>query len=212
MDITVEALASYYNEQLLNGMFDGRVSGERSDNTQSRLLYANIHAFFVHIGAARDYLAKFIALRNHNISNKCDSMVKLVRSLSVESFPDDAMLKFLLDSKCIIRSSSGKGDFEFSGWLKDLSSLRNKFIHREPFGTRSSEMFGSVKPASLEDNTMRYFRNVEIEGQDEVDVLDLVARIYTFGSYLFHEMARLSGLNSSVQTLTDKDLVSLRIS
>lgn len=60
MDISVEQIAAHYHEQLVNHMAAGRVEGEGSANTTSQTLYAHVHSYFLHLGAARDYLAALI--------------------------------------------------------------------------------------------------------------------------------------------------------
>lgn len=63
MDISVEQIAEFYNEQLVNHMALGKLTGELLSSTLDQALFAHVHSFFVHPGAARDYLAAFCALR-----------------------------------------------------------------------------------------------------------------------------------------------------
>jgi hypothetical protein len=63
MDLAVEQIAEHYNEQLVNKMYAGDVDGLRSSNTMDQNLFAHVHAFFLQLGSARDYLAAFMANR-----------------------------------------------------------------------------------------------------------------------------------------------------
>lgn len=61
MDISVEQIAEFYNEQLVNHMASGSLEGKRASSTLDQTLFAHVHSFFMHLGAARDYLAAFCA-------------------------------------------------------------------------------------------------------------------------------------------------------
>lgn len=210
MDISVEQIAEFYNEQLVNLMAAGLVDGQRSGGTQDQTLFAHVHSFFLHLGAARDYLAALIAARIGKDPRKVDSMADLICALRPRHFGTDALLDLLETRKFIQPIPENPNKRKMSGWLREASDLRNQFVHRRPYGARHLERFGYVTAIAPEMGLYRYMRPILVEKDAERDVLDVVVRHYKQATALFQDMAEASGWDISMLTLTDKDIISIK--
>jgi hypothetical protein len=119
MDISIEQIAEFYYEQLVNLMAAGLIA-----DTQNQTLFAHVHTFFLHLGAARDYLAALIAARIRKNPSKIDSMANLTEVLEPQDVETDALLKLLENRKFIQPTPSNMNRLEISGWLKEATTLR----------------------------------------------------------------------------------------
>lgn len=212
MDISLEHISEHYNEQLVNHMVRGRVDGERSSNTLSSSLYAHIHSFFLHLGAARDYLGALIAHRIGFDHAKTDSMARLIGELRQAKAPSDALLNLLIEDGDISPHTLKPGRFSVSGWMQEVTEIRNDFVHKRPYGSKFDECFGWAVPLQQEIGLYRYFRPIDINGSAEQDVLDVLHYHYTRCTTLLHRAAIASGYNADMARITEDDVVSLEIS
>ncbi|MGR3466100.1 hypothetical protein [Limimaricola sp.] len=208
MDISVEQIADHYHEQLVNHMAAGRVNGERSANTLSQTLFAHVHSFFLHLGAARDYLGALIAYRIGLDPERIDSMARLVSELRQAKLAADALLELLFRGGNITTHPEKTNRFAVSGWMQDVTSLRNQLVHKRPYGSKSSEHSGWVVPVNKEAGLYRYFRPLEIEGDSNRDVFDVLHYHYAKCTDLFHMAAKASGNNAEMMRITDADIIS----
>lgn len=178
MDLAVEQIAEHYNEQLVNKMYAGDVEGQRSSNTMDQNLFAHVHAFFLQLGTARDYLAAFIANRlGMNVSHgKVDTMNSLKSKLRSQHVGHEPILDLLLNRKWLVAKPDAPDRWATSGWLKEITDLRNEIVHRRPYGSVYAERFGWAKPVRAELGLYRYFRPIEIAGKPEHDLLDVICQ------------------------------------
>lgn len=211
MDISVEQIAEHYHEQLVNHMAAGRIDGERSANTLSPTLYAHVHSFFLHLGAARDYLGALIAHRIGLDHTKIDSMARLVGKLQHKKLPKDALLDLLFVGGDIVTHPQKPSKFAVAGWVKEVTSIRNELVHKRPYGSKANEKFGWVIPAQKEAGIYRYFRPLDMNGNAEQDVLEVLQHHYARCTDLLHKAAKVSGSNAAMLHITDKDVISLKI-
>jgi hypothetical protein len=209
MDINIEQIAEFYHEQLVNLMSGGRLTGQRSGSSQDQTLFAHVHSFFLHLGAARDYLGAFIAMRIGQDPEEIDSMAGLIRILKQEHLGTDKLLD-LLHAKGFVRPSPQNAKkWEAAGWLKQASALRNQFAHQRPYGSRHAERFGWAVAISEENGIFRYYRPIVDKDGVERDVLDVIAEHYKNCTSFFHEMAAQSGKDISIFHFTDEDIISI---
>lgn len=208
MDISVEQIADFYHEQLVNLMAEGLVDGRRSSTMQDQALFAHVHSFFLHLGAARDYLGAFIATRIGKDPHKIDSMARLIRTLQSEQVGTDALLNLLEARKFIQPIPERANGREMSGWLKEASDLRNRFVHKRPYGARYVEGFGYVTSIAPVTGLYRYVRPILVANDAERDVLDVVTYHYKQAMVLFQDSAEASGRDISMMMLTDRDIIS----
>lgn len=208
MDISVEQIAEFYNEQLVNHMAAGRLKGERSTKTLDQILYAHVHSFFMHLGAARDYLAALCALRIGKDPQKVDSFARLVETVRQEHFDRDPMLGLLRTRGYFKVKSPVSSKFEAAGWMADVTELRNEFMHRRPYGDRFAERMGYAEAVDREAGVYRYIRPIVVDGSER-DVQDVITRHYREMTGLCYEAARMSGYNLAILTLTDDDIISV---
>lgn len=209
MDISVEQIAEFYHEQLVNLMSSGTLKGQRSATSQDQTLFAHVHSFFLHLGAARDYLGAFIAARIGENPKDVDSMAGLLRVLKPQHFGNDKLLDLLLAKGFVCPSPQNPAKWESAGWLKDASGLRNQFVHRRPYGSRHVERFGRAVAISESKGIFRYYRPIVVGDIVENDVLDVIAGHYRNCTGLFYEMAQVSGKDISMFRLTDDDIISI---
>lgn len=211
MDNSVEQIAEFYHEQLVNHLSAGLIDGRRSGGTQDQTLFAHVHSFFLHLGAARDYLAALIAARISKDSRKVDSMARLIDVLRTRHFGTDALLDLLETRKFIQPVPGNSNRREMSGWLSEASALRNEFVHVRPYGGRHVERSGYVVSVANRMDLYRYRRPMLIENDAESDVLDVIVQHYRQATELFQDMAEASGWDLSMQRLTDKDIISIKV-
>lgn len=207
LDISVEEIAAFYHDQLVDLLAAGQLKGERVSGTLDHLLYAHVHSFFLHAGATRDYLAAFIALRLGEDPARVDSFTLLCKKLRSRHIGSDTLLDTLI-AKGLISESKQKGQWESAGWIKELGDLRNTFTHRRPYGSRSSERAGWAVPLSHTGQLFRYRRPLLSENGD--DVFDLIVKQYRLMIELFHHLARASGLDCEIPVVTDHDIIEVR--
>lgn len=212
LDIAVEQIAEHYNEQLVNSMYSGAVDGQKNSNTMDQNLFAHVHAFFLQIGSARDYLAAFIANRlgmdaGHG---KVDTMSALKSKLRVQHIDQEATLGLLMTRKWLVPQKEDQNKWVTVGWLKDITDLRNEIVHRRPYGSVYAERFGWTIPLQQRLGLHRYFRPIKIKDHPEQDLLDVISSHYQTCTGLFFEAAKASGLDVSMMTLTDKDIALIK--
>jgi hypothetical protein len=211
MDVAVENIAEHYHEQLVNNMYEGNVDGQKSSNTMDQTLFAHVHAFFLQLGAARDYLAAFVANRlgmdaSHG---KIDTLNALRSKLSEKHVGREPILDLLIRKNWLVPQADALDKWVTSGWLKEITDLRNEIVHRRPYGSVYSERFGWTKPLSADLGLYRYFRPLQVKDNPEVDLLDEICTHYRACTGLFFEAAHASGLDGRMLTLTDEDIFSI---
>lgn len=207
IDISVEQIAEFYHERLIDLMASGLLDGRRSATSLEETLYAHVHAFFMHVGAARDYLAALVAARIGLNPSKVDALSRLVERLRTAHFNIDPILKVLVDKGYLRIANANSSKIETAGWLADISQLRNKLVHTRPYGFMFAEMMGYAATVDGEHGLFRYCRPIIVHDA-EADVLELINDHYATLSSLFLECAEVSGYNTGIAVLTDEDIVS----
>lgn len=210
MDISVEQIAEFYHEQLVNHMASGDLDGQRMSTTLDQTLFAHVHSFFMHLGAARDYLAAFCALRIGKDPQKIDSFARLTDVVRTDHFAADDLLRLFQSRGYFRQKPNSPVRFELAGWMEEVTDLRNEFMHRRPYGDRFNERMGFAQPVDREAGLYRYVRPIVLKSAEE-DVLNVVVRHYREMTGLCHAAAVASGNNTSIQTLTDADIISLKV-
>lgn len=208
MDISVEQIAEFYNEQLANHMALGKLTGELLSSTLDQTLFAHVHSFFMHFGAARDYLAAFCGLRIGKDPQKVDSFAKLTEAVRPEHFAADGLLQLLQSRGCFQQKRTSSDKFEPAGWMKEATDLRNEFVHRRTYGDRFVEESGFVRTIDREAGIYRYVRPIVLKDAED-DVQNVLLRHYREMTGLCHAAAMASGNDLSMLKLTDADIVSV---
>ena len=212
MDISVEKISDFYNEQLVNLLAAGKVSGQRISSAMDQTLCAHVHSFFLQFGSARDYLATFIALKLDLDVQKIDDMARLSSELSTSSFSTVPILQLMKDLDLLKPKPNAADKWKLGGWLEAASLLRKRLVHNRPFGLMFSENAGHLIPIDQEAGLFRYFRALHVETDAVRDVLDEIAFYYRKISELFHEAAQISGHDLSILEITGADIKSISIS
>jgi hypothetical protein len=210
MDIDIEQIAEFYNEQLVNHMNSRTLEGKRASTTLDQSLFAHVQSFFMHLGAARDYLAAFCAVRLGKDVTKIDSLARLVEKIGWEDVETDKILSLMNDRGYIRKRPMSATKLEIAGWMSEVTDLRNALIHRRPYGDRPSERMGSVRALDISRGIYRYFRPIVI-GDNDLDVLDVVLHHYREMTSFCHYAALASDLDTSMLTLSSKDIKSFTI-
>lgn len=209
MDICIGAICTYYHEQLISFLRDGRKVGVRSSNIADLPFIANVHSFFVHLGATKDYLATLIAIRC-GLPKSIDAMNRLVDKLKWENLPDDAMVKYLVGNG-VLSQKEGSEKSKLSGWLNDVSNIRNELVHKRPYGSHEDEKMGYIRATVGLDDHYRFWKPLHINGNSEQDTLDFISDVYHKTTRLFGDLALASGQDAQIPTLTDKDILELKV-
>lgn len=136
MDRAVEQIAEHYNEQLVNKMYANDIGGQRSCNTNQDL-FAHVHAFFLQLGSARDYLATFIASRlgMDTRHGKVDTMSALRSNLRAKHDKQEPTLDLLIKKQWLVSKEDDPNRWVTAGWLSEITDLRNEIVHRRPYGS-----------------------------------------------------------------------------
>lgn len=210
MDISLEQVVYYYNERLVSSMLSGLRKGHLTATTRDQLLFANAHSFFLHLGMARDYLAKLIAKRIGFDYLKVDSMSRLIERLRQSQSPTDDLLKFLFSSGCIARHPDKRGEITLAGWMDEATQTRNEVVHKRPYGSKFFESYGQVICEDAGAGIYRYFRPIQLNDGTDADMLDVIQSHYARCVGFFQEAAERSGYDSFTLHITDEDVVSQR--
>lgn len=208
MDICISSICNYYHQSLISSFRDGREPRLGFSHTSDLPFIANVHSFFVHVGAARDYLASLIASRL-KLPARVDAMSRLVKALTWEKLPPDPLIRHLVSEGCLA-AEKGSTKCKVSGWLEDVSNLRNSLIHTRPYGSHEAEKFGRIESVEGLDGHYIYVKPIDLDDGEPRDALDVVAEIYVKIGHLFHELACSSGGDTSIPTLTDSDIIELK--
>ncbi|MGF3024454.1 hypothetical protein ACQVP2_16710 [Methylobacterium aquaticum] len=209
IDFTVEQICEFYNEQLTDLINRGLLESQRITNLIDQMLFSHVHSFFTHLGNARDYLGAFLAHRLGKNPQKIDAMNKLIDILRNQHFSGEKMLQ-LMKSKGLFESIEGSTRWREAGWLRDASKIRNEFIHKRPYGSSHEERFGSI--IKINDNPIvyRYFRPLKYTNNN-IDILDYICHIYRECVTTFYNLAELTGLNTEILAIENRDVISLKI-
>lgn len=205
MDVNIEGICEIYCEELVNIISSGANEGLLFGGHQESNLHAHIHAFFLHLGAARDYLGAFIAHRL-GLPEGVDDFPHLLRNIRPEHISSNQLLRYLQTNQCIAVNASNK--VERSGWLQEVSEARRQLVHKRPYGLRFSEQFGSIKKMSEEYSIYKYVRNIAIGDGEDKDMLDFIQQNYLIMTKVFFDLASLSGMNTSIPIIAAKDIIS----
>lgn len=208
MDISIERVCEYYNEQLDNHMSSGDIDGEGASNTQDSVLFSHVHSFFLHLGAARDYLGAFLAAEVGLDPQECDSLARLVAKLRRDRPPTGALFDFLVSESAIAPHPNKLNGYSVGGWMEEVTALRNALVHKRPYGARFSERLGRAVLVSAEHGLARYVRDIHYGANSVGDALEVMLSHYVRSVTFFHDAALNTGCNTSMLTLTDQDLVS----
>ena len=208
MDVSIEMVAEHYHEQLVNHLSVGQVNGEMRSNTESRSLQAHIHSFFLHLGAARDYLASLIGHRIGYDYTKFGGMAWLVGKLRVSTLPKDQIIALLLSSGYIVSKPDPSDKMIAAGWLEEASLIRKELVHRRPYGSRFHEQSGQVLEIDREAGFYRYSRPYKFQDGQEEDLLNLLRRHYATCNKLMLDAKDASLYPDGAMHITDDDILS----
>jgi hypothetical protein len=94
--------------------------------------------------------------------------------------------------------------------MKEVTDLRNEFMHRRTYGDRFIEAMGFAQPVDREIGLYRYIRPIVLKSGDD-DVLNVILRHYREMTSLCFEAALKSGHDTSMLTLTNSDIISVEL-
>lgn len=208
MDMSIEHISDFYNEQLINHMASGLLDGRRRSTSLDPILFAHVHAFFMHLGTARDYLATLIGFRLGKDIEKTDSLARLVDILRTDDTDKDALLTLFIRRGFLRTRASNSNKFEAAGWLAEMTDLRNLLTHKRPYGARFAERMGYVVAVDAANGLYRYTRPIVLENGQR-DVLDLILHHYQIACSLFFDCAEWSALDTSMLSFSDADIISV---
>ncbi|MDO9581860.1 MAG: hypothetical protein Q7J24_01930 [Desulfomicrobium sp.] len=209
MDICIDAISSYYHEQLVIFLREGKKVGERSSNIADLTCIANVHSFFLHLGAARDYLGALIAQRC-GMPDNVDDMARLLDKLRWNNLPMDSILQTLIKRNVVTKKDNSE-KCKLSGWLDRISGVRKQMVHKRPYGSHESEEYGHIRSAGDLKGHYRFWKPIYLETNSDQDALDFISDAYHKITELFGEVALASGNDTSIPILTDKEIKKLEV-
>ncbi|RCW21575.1 hypothetical protein DFR48_110164 [Ciceribacter lividus] len=209
VDTSVRGIFEFYHEELTNLLAHGQTDGTSSASMRDQVLFAHIHAFFLHLGSARDYLAALIAFRLGHDPHNVDSLTKLLKVIGAADVTGEPLLELLSSRGCIAPRRNNSSKFEQAGWLWQATDQRNELTHRRTFGDLFSERRGHLTAVDLDDGLYRYVRPLGGSYPAD-DTLDAILEHYANVNELFFTAAGVAGYDASIRTLTDDDIVSVQ--
>ena len=211
VDISIGQVADFYHEQLVDCMALGALNGRRRATSHDQTLYAHVHSFFMHLGAARDYLAAFAAASLGKDPEKLDSLGRLTEMIRSQHFETSPILQLIRSKGYLAPSATNAHRWEASGWLRDMGIMRNQYVHKRPYGEMFHERMGHARAIDSEHGVYRYFRPIVIDNNADQDLLDVISNHYREATALFQDAAQVSGFNTAILSITDKDIISLKV-
>jgi hypothetical protein len=209
MDICLGAICNFYHDQTISGMRSGKKPTERFSNLLDLPFNANVHSFFLHLGAAFGYLGALLAARC-NLAESVDDLTRFVGNLRANKLPSDPMLDIMI-SESLIASSEGTTKFKLHGWLASSIKVRNEFVHKRPYGSKRAEEWGWLLACGEGDLFAKYFRPMLIDGDEEKDALEVISGMYLSAMRLFERLVSASGYSAALPHFTDKDFLSFKV-
>lgn len=212
IDLSVQQIAEFYNEQAVNILSSGNISGiHLGGKFRDKTLYTYVHSFFLHLGTARDYLGAYLANELGLDVDKTDDMAKLISKLRNESFESSSILQHLRNEGNFAPKAESQGKWEIAGWLKTISEMRKQFVHKRPYGSNYIESNGQLFPVDQTSELFKYSRPIILSNGEKCDLLDQIDIHYKKCVQLFYNAAKLSGLDTSMFKLTNEDIVSVHV-
>jgi hypothetical protein len=211
VDISIGQIAKFYHEQLVDSIASGALNGQRRATSLDQTLYAHVHSFFMHLGAARDYLAAFAGVSLGKDTAKIDSLARLTEIIRCSHFGSSSILQLLRSKGFLAASSTNENRWEASGWLRDMSIMRNQYVHKRPYGEMFFERMGHARVVDAEQGVYRYFRPIVIDKNADRDLLDVISDHYREATVLFEDAAQASGFDAAILSITDKEIISLEM-
>lgn len=208
MDISVHGIFEFYHEELTNLLAHGQTDGTSSASMRDQVLFAHIHAFFLHFGSARDYLAALIAFRLGHNPDDVDSLTELLKVTSPADVAGEPLLALLLSRGYIAQRPNNPLKLQQSGWLWQATDQRNELTHRRTYGDLFIEGMGHLIALDSDDGIFRYVRPLGGSYPAD-DVFDAILEHYANINELFFAAAGAAGYDSSIPTLTDADIISV---
>lgn len=208
LDISVSAISDHYYEQLSLGIREGYDKDQRFETAGNIAMYAHVHAFFLQIGAARDYLAKLISIRTGFGESK-DAINRLVDCLCVDRLPNDAILNYLVTNGNIVNKADTRRMIQ-AGWLEEVGEIRNQFVRKRPYGSLACGKNGFIDSTDHTLGLHRYSRLASLPNGENRDILDVVAYHYEQCNQFFIDIAKLTNMRREIRTITDKGIINIR--
>jgi hypothetical protein len=202
MDIALSALSDFYFQRLIECLREGGSTEVRVSTSMDYNLAVNVHSLALHFGAARDYLGALIGHRAglDFTSPKNNSLARVLGQLKVDASAEPMFAPFIEHG---LLTPEGKR----SGWLEEFSNLRDVLVHRRPHGHHRDEQYGRLRQVGAMKSLFAYDRQLVRDGEESMDALDVLSKLYRSAMLLFGDVARASGYSLEGLTLTDEDFV-----
>ncbi|KKB07867.1 hypothetical protein [Devosia chinhatensis] len=208
MDTSVRGIFEFYHEELTNLLAHGQIDGKRSASMRDQILFAHVHAFFLHLGSARDYLAALIACRLGHNPNVVDSLTNLLKVTSPADVSGEPLLALLSSRGYIAQRPNNPLKLQQNGWLWQATDQRNELTHRRTYGDLFIESMGHLIALDADDGLFRYVRPLGGSYPAD-DVFDAILEHYANTTELFFAAAGAAGYDANIRTLTDADIISV---
>ena len=209
VSVHLSRITAFYDMQLTGAIHSKKKINNRFSNATDKEIAASVHDFYAALGTARDHLAALIALRLGK-PKRIDDLARLLTSMKGDRFFRDPMIGILLSDGEIICTPT---KWMVVGELREIGLVRKRLVHNTPYGSLDDERGGRLVSA-LEAGDMQlrvYERMFKLEGNEPIELHQLLRRHYLFAMKLFEDMAKYSGYNSEIKVLTGDDIISISI-
>jgi hypothetical protein len=116
-----------------------------------------------------------------------------------------------LKNQRLIALNAENSQWQATGWLKDFAKIRNDIVHEKPFGSSRNHLMGSLLAVNKAIGLYKYVISYKPNQISGSDIFDEVSSFFLQASILFCDIAKLSGYNSDLLTLTDEDIISAEL-
>lgn len=200
LDASIKAIHKFYASRLAyhlaNGEFETKVGLVDLE------IYSQVQRFFTAFGTVRDHLGGLIGQRLRPSSLKLDDLARVQDAISFEELEKDCLFSVLLERGLVARRDFSTKSQQ-ADWLAYASSLRNKYIHRQPYGYAEEETQGFLIKSVGFQGGYKYFRPLARNDGTIVDALDALAEIYVQTMELFIVLAYSSDYDCSMPILSE---------
>lgn len=205
----IERISDFYHENLIHAMYCGLHDGDHYSISLDDELVSNVHSFFLHLAAARDYIFTLSAARLGLNTETYDSLAKVCNKINTSHIAQDPILEYIF--RCgIIHQTGGEPKYKLLDWLDDATKVRNNFVHKSPFGLSNLHGMGSAEIINADIGLYRYKRCI-LHKDSEIDIFRFICYIYKNMCTFLKGCADASGYNASAQAIQDRDIISIKM-
>ncbi len=177
-----------YNTQLIAAVHEKRKPGSRFSNPPIKDLHLSFHSVLSELSSARDYLAASLA-QKLGAPPRIDALNRFADWIKPEA---KSQMREMPVVKEMLKAYDST---DVDPWLHDLTEYRNRFLHREPFGSAKGAYRFQYSESDL--NGFRYPAIAMPLGEADLSASDIDALSRFVGLYRqMISLARLAAIHA----------------